>query len=135
MAYYGRKTKVKVFVSFDYDHDQDLKMLFCGQAAYDGTPFEITDVSVKEHLAGDWREIARQKILRSDQVVVICGEYTHTATGVSDEIRIAQNEGKPYFLLKGRRDKYCTKPVGAKATDSIYTWTWDNVGKLLNGAR
>lgn len=46
MSYYSPKTKV--FVSFDYDHDEDLKILFCGQAEHDDTPFEITDVSVKK---------------------------------------------------------------------------------------
>ena len=132
MNYY---TKTKVFISFDFDHDEELKNLFVGQAKHDDTPFEITDMSVKQTLFGDWKAKVRPKIRNAEQVVVICGEYTHTATGVSAEIEIAQELGKPYFLLKGRSDKTCTKPKSAKTQDSIYRWTWENVGKLLNGGR
>jgi len=133
MNYYTPKTKV--FISFDFDHDEELKNLFVGQAKHDDTPFEITDMSVKQTLFGDWKAKVRPKIRNAEQVVVICGEYTHTATGVSAEIEIAQELGKPYFLLKGRSDKTCTKPKSAKTEDSIYRWTWENVGKLLNGGR
>ena len=52
--------KTKVFISFDFDHDEDLKNLFVGQAKHDDTPFEITDVSVKQALLGDWKGKALQ---------------------------------------------------------------------------
>lgn len=133
MNYYTPKTKV--FISFDFDHDEDLKHLFVGQAKHDDTPFEISDLSVKQALLGDWKAKVRQKIINAQQVVVICGEYTHTATGINEEIKIAQELGKPYFLIKGRSNKTCSKPTAAKADDKIYTWTWENVGKLLKGGR
>lgn len=127
--------KTKVFISFDFDHDEDLKHLFVGQAKHDDTPFEISDLSVKQALLGDWKSKVRQKIINAQQVVVICGQYTHTANGVSEEIKIAQELGKPYFLVWGRNGKTCTKPTAARAQDQIYDWTWDNVAKLLRGAR
>ena len=134
MNYY-KSAKTKVFISFDFDHDEELKNLFIGQAKHDGTPFEITDISVKQTLFGDWKAKVRPKIRNAEQVVVICGEYTHTATGVSAEVEIAQELDKPYFLLKGRSDKSCTKPKSAKDEDKIYKWTWENVGLLLRGNR
>lgn len=134
MNYY-QTPKTKVFISFDFDHDEDLKNLFVGQAKHDDTPFEISDVSVKEALTGDWKAKVRPKIRNAEQVAVICGEYTHTATGVSAEVEIAQELGKPYFLLKGRSDKTCMKPKSAKTEDKIYRWTWENVGLLLKGNR
>lgn len=133
MSYYTPKTKV--FISFDFDHDEELKNLFVGQAKLDDTPFEISDVSVKEVLPGDWIAKVRPKIKNAEQVVVICGEHTHTATGVSAEIEIAQQLNKPYFLLNGRRGKNCMKPRSAKIEDKIYRWTWENVGLLLKGNR
>ena len=133
MAYYG--TKTKVFVSFDFDHDEDLKHLFVGQAKHDDTPFEISDLSVKQALLGDWKAKVRQKIINAQQVVVICGEWTHTAKGVTEEIKIAQELGKPYFLIKGRSNKNCTWPLGVKNDDKMYNWTWENVGLLLKGNR
>lgn len=133
MNYYTPKTKV--FISFDFDHDEDLKHFFVGQAKLPDTPFEISDLSVKQALLGDWKAKVRQKIVNAQQVVVICGEWTHTAKGVTEEIKIAQELGKPYFLIKGRKDKTCTWPIGVKSTDKMYPWTWENVGLLLKGGR
>ena len=130
-----KAAKTKVFISFDFDHDQDLRILFAGQAKLDDTPFEITDMSVKQELLGDWKAKVRHKIKSVEQVVVICGECTNTASGVNVEIKIAQEENKPYFLLWGRNGKTCKKPTAAKDTDKIYEWTWPNVKKLLDGGR
>jgi len=127
--------KKRVFISFDFDHDEDLRNLLVGQAKNPDSPFDIADWSVKEHLTGDWKEKVRQRIRRTDLTIVICGEWTHTATGVAEELRITREEGKPYFLLWGRADKKCTKPKTALESDKIYKWTWDNLKKLIGGAR
>lgn len=129
------KSKKRVFISFDYDHDSDLKILLVGQAKLKDSPFEIADWSVKEELTGDWKEKVRERIKKIGIVATICGEYTNTATGVSAEIKIAQEEGKPYFLLKGRKDKACKKPKSAKGSDKIYDWTWPNLKLLIGGNR
>ena len=127
--------KSEIFISFDFDHDEDLKNLFVAQAKLTDTPFEIVDMSIKQELSGDWKEKVRQKIKKVEQVVVICGEYTDTATGVSAEINIAKEEDKPYFLLAGRKDKTCKKPKATDERDKIYNWTWENVRILLSGGR
>lgn len=127
--------KKRVFVSFDYDHDQDLKSLLVGQAKNPDSPFELADWSVKEAMTGDWKEKVRKRIRAVDVVCVICGEHTDTATGVSAELSIAQEENVPYFLLQGRADKDCVKPKSAKASDRMYVWTWDNLKKLIGGGR
>lgn len=132
---YKASSKIKVFISFDYDHDLDLKNLLIGQSKNDDSPFEMTDMSVKEELSGDWKEKAREKIKKVDQVVVICGEYTDSATGVNAEINLAREEDKPYFLLWGRNGKDCVKPKSAGNDDKIYNWTWENLKKLLKGGR
>lgn len=127
-------TKTRVFISFDYDHDEDLKNLLVGQSKNEDSPFEIADWSIKE-ASPDWKEKARERIRRADVVAVMCGEYTDTASGVSEEIRIARDEEKSYFLLKGRADKTCKKPKAALDSDKMYNWTWDNLKKLIGGAR
>lgn len=127
--------KKRTFISFDYDHDSDLKILLVGQSKNSDSPFEITDMSIKETIKSDWKSKARTRIKSCDVVIVICGGYTNTASGVSAELEIAQEEGIPYFLLNGRADITCVKPRGAKPTDKIYRWTWDNLKKLINGAR
>jgi hypothetical protein len=126
--------KKKVFISFDYDHDAVLKDFLVGQSKHSDTPFNISDWSIKV-ASVLWQQEARNRIARSDVVAVICGQHTHTATGVAIEIKIAQELGKPYFLLKGYKDKTCTKPTSAKSSDKIYTWTWDNLKLLIRGNR
>jgi hypothetical protein len=86
-------------------------------------------------MTGNWKEKVRTRIRSVDQVIVICGEYTDTASGVSVELTIAQEEKKPYFLLWGRSEKTCKKPKSAKDSDKIYKWTWDNLKALIGGAR
>jgi hypothetical protein len=125
----------RVFTSFDYDHDEDLRVMLVGQSKNPDSPFELTDRSVKDPMTGDWKAKVRRRIKATDQVAVICGQHTHTASGVSVEVKIAQEEGIPYFLLKGRKDKSCTKPTAAKSSDKIYNWTWDNLKLLIGGSR
>ena len=127
--------KTRTFISFDYDHDSDLKSLLVGQAKNDDSPFSITDMSIKETITKKGKDTARRRIKGCDVVIVICGEHTNTASGVSTELEIAQEEEIPYFLLYGRATKKCIKPKGAKSTDKIYRWTWDNLKKLINGDR
>lgn len=126
--------KQRVFISFDYDHDLDTKTMLVGQAKLPDSPFDFTDASVRDHLTGDWKEKVKARIRNCDQVCVLCGEYTASATGVNAEIRIAQELGKPYFLLSGRGSK-SVRPNAAATGDKMYSWTWDNLKALVGGGR
>lgn len=125
----------RTFISFDYDHDLDLKNLLVGQSKNPDSPFELHDLSIKEAISREWKEKARTRIKGCDLVIVICGEYTNTATGVSAELEITREENVPYFLLWGRSDKQCVKPLSALSDDKIYKWTWDNLKALITGVR
>ena len=125
----------RAFISFDFDHDEDLRNLLAGQAKHPDSPFGIKDRSLKEPLTGDWREKVRRRMDNVDVVIVLCGEYTHTAAGVAAELTIARDANKPYLLLCGRNGRTCTKPTSALASDKIYEWTWDNLKALVGGAR
>jgi hypothetical protein len=127
--------KKRVFISFDYDHDETLKTFLVGQSKHQDSPFELTDWSIKEPITGDWKAKARTRIKSVDIVAVICGEHTDTATGVSAELTIAQEENVSYFLLKGYSEKTCVKPKAAKGTDKLYNWTWENLKILIGGGR
>lgn len=128
-------TKKRVFVSFDYDNDARLKDLLVGQSKHPDSPFELADWSIKEHLTGNWKEKARERIRSVDVVCVLCGKNTHTATGVAAELSLAQDEKVDYFLLQGYADETCTKPTSARTGDKIYRWTWDNLKTLIGGGR
>ena len=55
-------TKKKVFISFDYDNDSDIKGSLVAQAKNDDSPFEISDMSIKEANDSNWKYFARQRI-------------------------------------------------------------------------
>lgn len=122
----------RAFISFDYDHDARLKDLLVGQARNPDTPFEIADWSIKL-ASSTWKAEARRRIRASGLVIVLCGLYMHTATGVAEELQIAREENIPYFLLAGYNG--ATKPTTARSGDKLYKWTWDNLTALARGSR
>jgi hypothetical protein len=125
--------KTRLFVSFDFDHDSRLKDLFVGQSRHPDTPFQLADWSIKQAVTGDWKSHARMRLKQVDCMAVLCGQHTHTAVGIDAEIRIAQELSLPFFLLRGYKNQECTYP--SSAGGKMYDWTWDNVDKLLKGAR
>jgi hypothetical protein len=127
--------KIRLFISFDYDHDAFLKEALVEQSKKADSPFEFTDASVKAHLTGDWKDKVEGRIDRADQVAVICGKNTNTATGVAAEVAIAQDLNKPYFLLAGYSAGGNKRPATALAADEMYEWTWPNLKSLLAGNR
>lgn len=128
-------TKKRVFISFDYDHDGDVKMLLAGQALNSDSPFDFRDASVKEHLVGDWKDKVRRRMDNIDLVIVLCGGHTDKAAGVAAEVLIAQEKGKPYFLLRAYRNISPKKPSTARPGDLIYDWEWPTLKRLVGGAR
>lgn len=125
----------RTFISFDYDNDIELKNMLVGQSKNPDSPFSITDMSIKEVIDKDWEKNAQRRIKGCDVVIVICGEHTDSARGVSVELKIAQETDTPYFLLRGYADKTCVKPKAAKNSDKMYKWAWEDLKKLIGGSR
>jgi hypothetical protein len=116
---------VRVFMSFDPDNDADLRDLLLEQSRKQCSGFEISARSEDAVMTDRWDQKVRRQISAADEVIVICGEHTGSSVRVSAELRIAQEEQKPYFLLWGRRERMCTRPVGSKRDDTMYSWTWE----------
>jgi len=121
----------RLFISYDYDNDSTLKEFLVGQSKLPDSPFVFADASVKAHLTGDWKDKVKGRIKNADQVAVICGKNTDTATGVAAEVTIAQEVGRPHFLLKGDSDGGNKKPSTAKSSDAMHDWTWSNLKSLI----
>jgi hypothetical protein len=115
--------RIRIFVSFDGDRDGDLHDLLYAQSIEPGSRFELSAHSQGGEMTEARSASSRTRIRTSDEVVVICGEHTNASPGVAAELRIAQEEGKPYLLLWGRRERMCTKPEGARSSDAMYSWT------------
>jgi hypothetical protein len=114
---------VRIFTSFDHDHDNDLCERFLEQSRRARSGFAVAGRSENGTMDPSWEERARRRIRGAEEVVVICGEHTADSPRVSTELRIAQEEHKPYFLLWGRRETMCTRPAAARPSDCMYSWT------------
>jgi hypothetical protein len=113
--------RARVYVSFDIDHDRELYERLVAQAQ--GSGFCVSGRSELASSHEHWTELARRRIREADQMIVICGEHSDASLGMSAEIRIAQEEKTPYFLLWGRRTETCAKPIGARPAEGMYKWT------------
>lgn len=114
---------VRVFAIYDREHDEDLVDQLVEESLQSTLGFVVSGQSVSRAATDHWDETLRHSIQQADQVIVICGETTDQSVRVAAELRIAQEEKRPYFLLWGRREPMCTRPSTASSTDSMYSWT------------
>jgi hypothetical protein len=125
---------VNVYVSFDLEHDRDLHDRLLAQSSQ--SAFKIASGSEAGDMTEAWVARVRLCITEADEVIVICGEHTDDSRPVSAELKIAQEERKPYVLLWGRRERMCKKPKSARAVDGIYGWSHDILERqLADGVR
>lgn len=115
--------KSDIFVSFDTDHDGELFELLLAESRMPSAGFQVSGSSESAAGTDAWHTRMRERIRLADQIIVICGEHTGSSARVNAELCAAQEAGTPYFLLWGRRDIMCTKPIGAKHDDAMYSWT------------
>jgi hypothetical protein len=116
---------VRIFLSYDLEHDGDLWDVILAQSQESASGFEISGRSEPRDMTDPWEERQRRRIRDADEVIVVCGEHTADSLRMSAELRIVQEEEKPYFLLWGRRGTMCTRPTGSRSHDSMYSWTPD----------
>ena len=122
---------LRVFSCFDVEHDADLHARLLDESEREGSRLSIVDWS-RDDLPGPAGEDELHRRLSGvDALVVICGAFTEGAFGVSRELLVAQKQGKPYVLLRGRRSLDCTQPVAARPDDRLYTWIWDILTEQL----
>ena len=123
----SREDGVRIFVIFDTEHDGDLYALLRAQSNSPGCGFSVMGGSkVSRHTEAG--RAVHDQLRAADQAIVICGEHTEASTDIHAELLIAIEEEKPYFLLWGRRDVMCTKPIGAPRAEGMYSWT----GEILH---
>ena len=114
---------VNVFVSFDIAHDQELYELLLEQSRVPGSSFEVCACSEPPPASNSSNERLRERIHGADEMIVICGEHTQDSVPMNVELGIARQEETPYFLLWGRRESMCSKPIGSKPAEGMYSWT------------
>ncbi|MFF3253935.1 TIR domain-containing protein [Actinacidiphila glaucinigra] len=118
-----------IFVAFAKE-DETSRNLFTGQRVHPKSPFEFTDMSVKEPYETEWKKRVLARIRRSDGVIALISSSTPKATGQLWEIACAVSEGKPLLGI-WLSDSYRVKPV-EMGTAPCKSWTWENVSNFID---
>ena len=120
--------KTRVFCSFNYDEVRNLKDLLIDQSKNEDSWFEVYVWSMKERARRGWGEEAERRIKRCDQVIVVLGQKTHSASGVKKEVKMTRRNGMPIFQLKPQD----TNSIPVDNAGKVYNWTWDTLKELLS---
>ena len=116
-------TTIRAFVSFDTEYDENLYQLLLEESRLAASGFAVLNCSARPREGQLGSGVLREQIREADQVIVICGAHTGDSPSVAAELRIAREERKPHFLIWGRREAMCTKPIGAETAEGMYSWT------------
>jgi hypothetical protein len=120
-----------VFIAFA-EEDEGSRTLFSGQRIHPDTPFEFTDMPVKEPYDSDWQERTRTRIKRSDGVIALISPSTPDAEGQLWEIGCAVEEGKEILGI-WLEDGYEVMPTEIGSAP-CKEWTWENVATFIDSS-
>ena len=122
----------RAFISFDFDHNETEKNLFVGQSKNSKTPFSIQDWSAKASMPqSQWEAIVKEKINKSNMLIVLVGKTMTSATGVPKEIKMAKDQNVPVFgVYVGGADSTSNLPDGLARNRTI-KWDWDIIAAAV----
>ncbi len=116
-----------VYLSFDFDKDASRRRNFLIQAE-NNCEFKIKDLSLPAAVhSKSWQREALALIRKSDVVIVLLGEDTHSALGVRDELSLAGQTERPVIQLLPQRRPYAA--IGKNAC--ICNYRWNHINKML----
>ena len=122
----------RAFISFDFDHNETEKILFVGQAKNSKTPFSIQDWSAKSSMAqSQWEAIVKDKINKSNILIVLVGKTMASASGVVKEIKMAKEQNVPVFgVYVGGAGTSSNLPDGLARNRTI-SWDWESIASAI----
>ena len=119
----------RIFIAFAKE-DEYARDLLKGQARNSKTPFDFTDMSVKEAWDKDWKAKVRTRIKGCDGVVVLLSSHTRLADGEKHEMTCAEEEGIPMLgmhILAEDQGRIPPQLAGCK----VIIWNWEMVEKFI----
>ena len=123
-------TPKRVFVSYDFDSDEFLKDSIISQAKNPDSPFEVSDVSLREEAPqAEWETRTRAAIARADIFLVMLGSKTRQAPGVRKEVRMANAFAKMRLQIIGYDNG--SEDWAVPNAGPVYKWSWPNLKDLL----
>lgn len=119
--------KTVIFVAFAIEDERQRDFLK-GQSLLTKSPFEYTDMSVKEAYSSEWKERVRTRIRRSDGVIALVSKNSLTSSGQKWEIACAREEKKRVLGIWAYKDDK-TNLEGVRTV----VWTWDAIKDFIDG--
>lgn len=121
----------RVFISFAIE-DAKYRDFLVGQARNENSPFEFTDMSVKEPWSESWKTQCRTKIRGCDGVIALVSKNTKNADGQLWEVGCSKQESKRIRgIYTNSDDKPATLPSEFDGVGVMY-WTWDNIKSFID---
>jgi hypothetical protein len=122
----------RVFIAFAIE-DEWARDYLVGQARNERTPFEFTDMSVKEPWSEAWKTNCRSRIRGCAGIVALVSKNTRNAQGQLWEVACARSEGIPvrgiYISTDNRPASLPVEFSGVRVVD----WTWANIKSFIDG--
>lgn len=119
--------KKVIFVAFAIEDERQRDFLK-GQSLNTKSPFEYTDMSVKEAYSSEWKERVRTRIRRSDGVIALVSKNSLTSSGQKWEIACAREEKKRVLGIWAYKDDR-TNLEGVRTV----VWAWDAIKDFIDG--
>ena len=118
--------KKVVFVAFAIEDERQRDFLK-GQSLLTKSPFEYTDMSVKEAYSEAWKARVRARIRRSDGLIALVSKNSLSSSGQKWEISCAKEEQKKIRGIWAYTDDSTTL-----SGVTTVTWTWDNITNFID---
>jgi hypothetical protein len=120
----------KVFISFAAE-DKYARDFLVEQARKKESPFEFTDMSVKEPWDDKWKTRCRTRIKGCDGVIALISKKTWNADGARWEMNCANEEEVPMFGVHIHKDDKSAIPPELKGK-TVVEWTWEGIKNGIN---
>jgi hypothetical protein len=93
----------------------------------------VQDWSSKSLLPqADWEKIIKDKINRSNMIIVLVGKYMASASGVAKEIKMAKDQDVPVFgVYVGGATSVSNLPTGLPRSRTS-AWAWDDIAAWVD---
>jgi hypothetical protein len=107
-------------MAFEFEKDAKRRDNFITQART-LCQFRIEDLSLSSAVHDSrWQQEAKKRIKKSQLLIVLLGQDTHSAPGVKDELSLAGEVGCPVVQLMPQHKNY--GQVGSKISTCEFKW-------------
>lgn len=122
-------TNKRVFIAFAIE-DERYRDFLVAQAKNSRSPFEFTDMSVKNPWDYQWKTNCRSRVKGCDGMVALVSKNTARADGQLWEIQCAYEEGVPVMLMWINDER----PALPRLLQGklINVWSWDNLKNFID---